>query len=198
MIRSLTLTIGALAVALVALIASSGTASAQESISVGDIFFCSPSFEDGVCTTTITEGDAVTWNFGGELAHTTTACGASCDAANPSPLWDSGVLNPGASFSFTFNDVGTFLYLCRVHPTEMRGQIVVQAAPPPTEPTEPPADGGDGGGPAPTTAPPDVAGPPTTGSGPAERSSPAWWLSVLASVGLGLALFGAGLRLARR
>jgi len=194
MIRSLTLSIGALALALLALVGASGTASAQQSIAVGDIFFCDASFENGVCTTTVTEGDTVTWSFGGELAHTTTACGADCDSATGSPLWDSGVLNPGASFVFTFADAGTYLYRCDVHPTQMRGQIIVEPAAQP-EPTDAPVDGV---APPTATAGPGVTGAPVTGAGPGAGASSAWWLLIVASAGAGLALAGAAFRLARR
>lgn len=36
----------------------------------------------------------------------------------------SPLLNPGQSYSFTFNDVGTFWYYCSIHPN-MRGRVVV-------------------------------------------------------------------------
>jgi hypothetical protein len=35
---------------------------------------------------------------------------------------------PGDSFSFTFNQAGTYLYRCSVHPSLMRGTIIVNAA----------------------------------------------------------------------
>src|SRR5579885_3391181 len=38
-------------------------------------------------------------------------------------VWDSGILNPGQSFSFTFNKPGVYNYICNVHP--MSGTIVV-------------------------------------------------------------------------
>jgi len=39
-------------------------------------------------------------------------------------VWDSGLLDPGESFSFTFTTPGTFDYYCIPHPF-MQGQIVV-------------------------------------------------------------------------
>jgi hypothetical protein len=38
--------------------------------------------------------------------------------------FDSGTLNPGASFSQTFSTAGTFTYHCAIHP-RMTGTIVV-------------------------------------------------------------------------
>lgn len=69
-------------------------------------------------TLTIQVGDTVTWtnNETDGTDHTTTS-----DTAN---LWDSGLLQPGQSFSHTFPDPGTFTYHCTVH-TFMTGSIVV-------------------------------------------------------------------------
>lgn len=39
--------------------------------------------------------------------------------------FDSGVLKPGASFSFTFNAPGTYQYFCALHPEQMRARIQV-------------------------------------------------------------------------
>jgi plastocyanin len=39
-------------------------------------------------------------------------------------LFDSGTINNGASFSFTFNNKGTFNYKCSIHPS-MNGTIIV-------------------------------------------------------------------------
>lgn len=36
----------------------------------------------------------------------------------------SPILYPGQSYSFTFNNVGTFWYYCSIHPN-MRGRVVV-------------------------------------------------------------------------
>lgn len=69
---------------------------------------------------TVKVGTAVTWTNRDSLPHTTTS------SATP-PLWDSGILQADASFSHTFNQVGTFPYFCRVHPT-MTGTVTVQDA----------------------------------------------------------------------
>lgn len=49
---------------------------------------------------------------------------------NDSALYDSGSLNPGDPFSFTFTDEGTFEYFCKFHP--MQGRVRVMAAGPAT------------------------------------------------------------------
>jgi plastocyanin len=67
-------------------------------------------------TLTITAGDTVTWTNSDTVAHTATGSG-----------FDSGLLDQGDSYSFTFSAAGTYDYVCTPHPT-MTGQIVVQAA----------------------------------------------------------------------
>lgn len=171
-------------------------AAATVTVAAGDFWFCSPSFQAGICTTTVQEGDTVVWNFAGSAEpHTTTECGASCDSPTGSPLWESGFIEPpGATFSYTFDTPGAYLYVCRVHPFDMRGQIVVEAAPD-AEPT----DEGDNGStpPAPTvSAPGGAGGLPVAGDGPQPGAQPGWLIDVLAAGGLGLS--GAGLLLARR
>lgn len=177
--------------ALVAL-PSGGSASAQLAlnVSVGDLWFCDASFQGGVCETTISAGDTISWDFSAAaLPHTTTACGADCDSPTDTPGWDSGIINDGSSFQYTFDEPGTYLYRCNVHPTIMRGQIVVEAAaePEPTEPADEPQDGAE----------PDVeevTGAPATGQGPGTRSSSGWLLvaglAAVASVGLGATAYG--------
>ena len=153
------------------------TASAQETITIpsGDFYFCAPSYQGGVCETTITAGDTVVWDFSASLTpHTTTECGASCDSPTSAPLWDSGLIDRG-TFSYTFTQPGTYLYFCRVHPLLQLGRMVVQAAPEPTQP--PPIVDGT---PRPTNTP--GAALPSTGQGP--DAGDGWWpLVVLGAVG---------------
>ncbi|MCH8007635.1 MAG: hypothetical protein IIC91_02095 [Chloroflexi bacterium] len=105
----------------------SSALAATAAVDVGDIWFCDATFENGVCETTIDPGDTVVWDFSGaNLPHTTTECGASCDDPTASPLWDSGLINDGTAFQYTFDVPGTYLYYCQVHPTLQRGRIVVR------------------------------------------------------------------------
>lgn len=66
-------------------------------------------------TITVTVGTEVTWVNNDVIFHTVTADDGS---------FNSGMLRPNASFSHTFEEVGTFPYFCAVHPS-MRGTIVV-------------------------------------------------------------------------
>ena len=67
-------------------------------------------------TVEIPAGTIVTWTNLDAVAHTATAA----DGA-----FDSGNLDPGQSFSFTFDAPGTHDYVCRYHPN-MRGTVVVE------------------------------------------------------------------------
>ena len=63
-------------------------------------------------------GGKVTWlncEATSGLAHTATADGGA---------WDSNVLAPGSSFTFTFPAAGTFAYHCDIHPSMIAAVIV--------------------------------------------------------------------------
>src|SRR5437870_5006237 len=55
-------------------------------------------------------GDTVEWTWQSD-DHSVT----SGTVGNPDGLFDSGIQNTGFTFSFTFNDAGTFPYFCMVH-----------------------------------------------------------------------------------
>jgi len=79
---------------------------------------------------TIHPGDQVHWTWGSSF-HSTT----SGSPGMPSGIWDSGILNQGASFTHTFNSAGTFQYYCTTHGgcCGMVGTVmVVNASPTPT------------------------------------------------------------------
>jgi len=73
------------------------------------------------------------FSFGGTQ---TVAVGTRVTATNRDPfshtwtsadqLWDSGTLSQGESFSFTFDESGTFSFFCKIHSTEMGGSIVIE------------------------------------------------------------------------
>jgi plastocyanin len=73
-------------------------------------------------TKTITAGTTITWTNKDNVTHTVT----SGTPGNPDGIFDSGNLNPGQTFSFTFNTKGTFNYYCRIHLSRMTGIINVQ------------------------------------------------------------------------
>ncbi len=96
----------------------------------GPFWYCDAAHSGVVCTTTIAAGDTVTWQNNTSVYHTSTECDGVCGTIPGSPIWDSGLIAPSGSYSRQFNAVGTFNYQCNVHPTQMKGQIVVQAAGP--------------------------------------------------------------------
>ena len=79
----------------------------------------------------INVGDTVTWVNDDTAAHTATS-GSPVDG--PSGVFDSSLVMAGSSFSFTFNEAGTYHYFCMVHPW-MRGEVIVGGSSlPPTTP----------------------------------------------------------------
>lgn len=101
-------------------------------IAVGDVWFCSDAYSEGVCTTTIEPGDSVRWNFPGSkvFEHTTTACGDSCDdpVAEADARWNFDLPQEGVVTDLVpFDEAGVYLYYCQLHPLVHRGIIIVQA-----------------------------------------------------------------------
>ena len=77
---------------------------------------------------TITEGDIVRWRLqeyatGANYQHST----VSTDTSGGAPLWDSGLLNLGGTYTRQFNTAGTYDYVCGAH-SSMTGKIIVEAA----------------------------------------------------------------------
>ncbi len=76
-------------------------------------------------TITVRVGQQVVWVNNDSAPHTTTSGSCSGGTCTPAPGWDSGTLNPGQSFAFTFTSAGTFTYFCRIHGASMQGTVVV-------------------------------------------------------------------------
>ena len=64
----------------------------------------------------VAPGTTVQWTNEDAFGHTTTS---------DTKLWDSGLLKPGASYSHTFTQPGTYPYHCAVH-TFMTGTVTVK------------------------------------------------------------------------
>jgi plastocyanin len=77
-------------------------------VGIGDNFF-------EPADAAIEPGDTVTWTNNGVVPHTVTA---------ENGLFDSGVLDPGESYTVEFDGQGTVPYYCTIHP-EMRGSLTV-------------------------------------------------------------------------
>ncbi len=85
---------------------------------------------------TVPAGTTVTWINRDIVRHTVTST---------EELFDSGRLGSGESFSYTFNEPGTFDYHCTIHPIMQGTVIVTETEQPPAEqaiaeqPSEPPS-----------------------------------------------------------
>lgn len=67
----------------------------------------------------VAKGATVTWTNNDNVAHTV------IDDLNNVGGPASGNIEPGSTYSFTFNKTGSFQYHCSIHPA-MRGTIVVK------------------------------------------------------------------------
>jgi predicted lipoprotein with Yx(FWY)xxD motif len=72
-------------------------------------------FAFGPADLTVPVGTTVVWTNEDDMAHTVTATNGA---------FDSGDLDKGGTFSFTFTKAGTFDYICSIHPS-MKGRITV-------------------------------------------------------------------------
>ena len=74
----------------------------------------SPTSRFGPAEITIAAGGTVTWTNTDNQAHTATSSGN----------FDTGAIDPDATASVTFDETGTFTYICSFHPF-MTGTITV-------------------------------------------------------------------------
>lgn len=65
-------------------------------------------------TITLQKGETVTWINEDRAAHTATG-----------NQFDRGKIIKGESFTYTFNEPGTYDYICTYHP-DMKGQVLVK------------------------------------------------------------------------
>lgn len=69
-------------------------------------------------TIEIPVGTTVTWINDGQVIHT---------ATENDGLWDSTILDTGESYSYTFEEAGTFEYVCSLHPSMVATVVVTEA-----------------------------------------------------------------------
>ncbi len=67
-------------------------------------------------TITISKGQTVTWTNMDNVPHTVTST---------TGVFDSGSISSGQTFSYTFNNAGTFEYSCTIHPSIPHGTVIV-------------------------------------------------------------------------
>src|SRR3954467_8532076 len=90
---------------------ASPTADAMQ-VQIANLAFTPPSI-------TVATGNTVTWTNDDTLPASETAL---------SGLFDSGILNPGATFSWESTDPGSIDYHCELRPN-MQGTVVVESRP---------------------------------------------------------------------
>jgi plastocyanin len=122
---------------------------ASKSVSIVDF-----AFQPG--SVTISAGDSVVWTNNGQAPHTVTDDGGTFDSSPNCPNNLSDCMQPGDSYSHTFDSAGTFSYHCKVHPN-MTGTIVVEAAQ--TTPGPSGTGTGSSGSPLPNTGASPLTGP---------------------------------------
>lgn len=69
-------------------------------------------------TVTIRVGTVVVWNFDGNT-------GESHSVTSNDDIFTSELLSSGSTYTFTFNEPGTFPYFCVIHNGSMDGLIIV-------------------------------------------------------------------------
>ena len=70
----------------------------------------------------VTIGTTVTWTNQDTVPHTVAFSPVVLSSSNS---WESGLLYPGQSFTYTFTSSGAFQYHCQEHPFEMIGTVNV-------------------------------------------------------------------------
>jgi plastocyanin len=89
---------------------NTNTPASTSSVTIQNFAFSPPDI-------TVKKGTTVTWTNQDSTPHTVTEMDTQTGP-------DSGNLNPGAKYTFTFNQSGTFKYHCTLHP-EMLGTVMV-------------------------------------------------------------------------
>ncbi|CAG0948439.1 plastocyanin [Methanosarcinales archaeon] len=68
-------------------------------------------------TAEVPMGTTVTWVNDDNTPHTVTSVSGS---------FDSGIIGPGETYSYLFDQAGTFEYSCTNHPTMPHGKVIVR------------------------------------------------------------------------
>jgi plastocyanin len=65
----------------------------------------------------VPKGTTVTWTNEDNAPHTITSVSGS---------FDSGSIDPGKTYSYKFDQAGTFEYSCTIHPSIPHGKVIVR------------------------------------------------------------------------
>ncbi len=176
-----------LALALVLGLLVIGPVSAQTdppSVEVGNVYFAPTAL-------TVEVGQQVTFdNVGGTHTVSSDSCADpqnnddSCATNGSGEAFNSGVIQSGTTFAFTFDEPGTYAYFCDIHSSPggsgQNGTITVAEAG--QQPTEPPVTE--------TPQPPAVDGQPPAVSGDDPVETALAWSSLIADDGADVAVIG--------
>jgi plastocyanin len=149
-------------------------AAATKNVTIAD-------FEFTPAQITIQQGDTVTWTNEGPTAHSATASDGS---------FDTGVFSAGGSRSETFDEAGTFSYICTPHPN-MTGTIVVEAS------SSGESGSGDSGSGSTDTGSTDSSGTESSTSSSGSGLPPTGADALILAI-LGLVMLALGLTIQRR
>jgi plastocyanin len=83
--------------------------SGQASVNIQNLAFTPETLQ-------ITAGTTVTWTNNDSTAHT---------VSSKNGVFESGNMATGATFSYTFNQIGSFDYYCKIHPF-MTARVIVE------------------------------------------------------------------------
>lgn len=95
---------------------SSTTSSNGASSADASVVMRQTSFVPGELT--VPAGTTMTWTNDDTISHTTTS---------EDGIWDSGTMQPGDAFELTLDTEGTYVFICSIHPSSMRGTVTVEA-----------------------------------------------------------------------
>lgn len=73
-------------------------------------------------TIKVKKGTTVTWTNEDSVGHNVVADGAATEGGLPA---SNALLSKGETYSFTFDTVGTFKYMCAPHSASMKGTVEV-------------------------------------------------------------------------
>jgi len=105
-------------IVLALLISLSGCKPAANEVIIKDLRFNPPKL-------TVTAGTTVTWRNEDQTAHTVTSDLNDTASAPAAAKFKSKILNPGDSFTHSFDAPGSYKYHCDIHPY-LKGEVVVQ------------------------------------------------------------------------
>lgn len=87
----------------------------EEAVETSTVAMRNISFQPAVIR--VAPGTTVTWVNQDQVDHTVTS--------QPADRFDSGNVAPGGRFEFTFDQPGTYDYVCTIHPG-MSGRVIVE------------------------------------------------------------------------